>query len=174
MNKTKRMKKLIVSALLAGSLCMALPLGVSAATNTNSLSQEAGDILVDEKVEYLADGSYITTRTYCSSIMSKASTYNTTGRKVATYTDNTGKLLWTYTLVATFSVNPGVSATCTSCSATPSISDSSWSVVSNKPSRSGNKATATITMQRKVLGTVAQTTTKTLTITCDANGKLSS
>lgn len=173
MKKQKNLKKLIASILVAGSICAALPFSVSAATTSNSLSQEATDILIDESVEYLEDGSYLTTRTYKSSILSRASTYEQPASKVLTYTDNNGKLHWKYTLSAIFVVNPGVSATCKSAYGTPSISDNSWSVVSNKPSGSGNKATGTITMKRTVLGVVTQNTTKTLTITCDANGKLS-
>ena len=174
MGKQKKLKKWLASTLLVGSICVALPFSVSAAMETNSLSQEAdSNILISESVEYLEDGSYITTSMYKTPVLYRASTYEQPASKVLTYTDNNGKLHWKYTLSAVFTVNPGVSATCKMCAGTPSISDNSWSIVSNKPSRSGNKATGTITMKRTVLGVVTQNTTKTLTITCDANGNLS-
>ena len=173
MQKQKKFKKFIVSALIAGSLCVALPCSVSAATIPNSLSQDNADILISESVEYLEDGSSITTSVYKSPILSRAATYEQPGSKTITFKDSNGKILWKYTLSAIFVVNPGVSATCKSASGTPFIYDNSWSVVSNKPSRSGNKATGTITMQKKLLGTVVQTTTQTVNLTCDANGNLS-
>lgn len=173
MNKRKNFKKLIASILIAGSICVALPCSVSAATTSNASYQEAPGILISESVEYLKDGSSITTSIYESPIVSRAQTYEKSGAKALTFKDSNGKLLWTYTLAATFIVNPGVNATCKSATGAPSISDNSWSVVSNVPSCSGNKATGKITMQKKVLGTVAQTTTQTVTLTCDANGNLS-
>lgn len=175
MQKQKKLKKLIASMLIAGSICVSLPLSVSAATLPNSISNESTFILVSETVEYLADGSYITTRIYESPnvVSSRAATYEKSGEKLVTYNNSDGKMVWKYLLSATFVVNPGVSATCKACYGTPSVLDSSWSVASNVPSGSGNKATGKITMQRKVLGTVVQTVSKTITITCDANGKLS-
>ena len=95
------------------------------------------------------------------------------GEKMISYSDSNGKQLWDYTLYGTFTVNPGVSAPCTSVTGSPKIYDNSWSVASNTPSRSGNKATGKITMQKKFSGSVVQTVSKTVTLTCDANDKLS-
>ena len=72
------------------------------------------------------------------------------------YSDSNGKQLWDYTLYGTFTVNPGVSATCTSVTGSPKIYDNSWSVASNTPSRSGNKATGKITMQKNSLAVLCK------------------
>lgn len=158
--------------LIAASVCVCVPFSVNALA-TNSLSQETRETLISETVEYFEDGSSITTSTYRTPASTRAATYEQSGRKTISFKDSNGKLLWDYSVYGVFTVNPGVSATCTSVTGLPKIYDNSWSIVSNKPSRSGNKATGTITMQKKVLGTVAQTVTETATLTCDANGKLS-
>lgn len=172
--KVQNIKKVIASILIAGSLCVSAPFAVSAATTANSLSYEMNSAPLSETVEYLADGYSLTTSIYAETpVLTRASTYEQAGRKVISFKDSNGKLLWDYTISAVFTVNPGVSATCKTCAGTPKIYDNSWSIVSNKPSRSGNKATGTITMQKTVLGTVVQTITRTINLTCDANGNLS-
>ena len=58
-----------------------------------------------------------------------------------------------------------------SCSV--SISDSSWYVVSRTASRSGNTATANLTMGRRALGVTVSTSNYTITLSCDKSGNLS-
>lgn len=172
--KRNKLKRTLIPLLLAGSLCVTFPLSVSALTAPSSISQTDSDILVSEEIQYLEDGSYITTQIYESnSAATRASTYTKDGKKSITYSTDTGVQLWKYTVAGQFTVNPGVSATCTKAAGTPTIYESSWSVVSNNVSRSGNKAKGVITMQQKLLGVVVQKETETVTLTCSVNGVLS-
>ena len=80
--------------------------------------------------------------------------------------------LYTLSVHATFSVNVGVSATCTGCSYTYSIKDSSWHFDSATATKSGNSATATGTFYKKVLFVTAKTLTTSIKLICDKNGKI--
>ncbi len=183
MKTERKFKKSILAALLASGICLALPFSVSATTiESESIVVEAtGSVLLDESVEYFSDGSSITTRLYEHTDFNQIANYNTLraasyskeGFKTVTYQDNTGKTLWNYKVAAKFTVNPGVSATCTAVGATPTIYDSTWSVFSSKPSRSGNTAKGVIVMQKKSAGAVVKEVTKTVTVKCDANGVIS-
>ncbi|MCI9575756.1 MAG: hypothetical protein HFJ84_03590 [Clostridiales bacterium] len=173
MKKNSKAKKALLSLCLAASLCAAVPLSASAAAAPQEISQSASVQTISTTVEYFSDGSYLTTEIQEVVAPQTRATYTKSGQKTLTFRDSNGKILWTYVLAANFTVNPGVSATCTSASGTPVVYASDWSLVSHKPSRSGNKASATVTMQRKVLGNVVETKTETTTLTCDKNGNLS-
>ena len=111
---------------------------------------------VTEQTTYFADGSYcVETLTVCAN-------------ETAKYYDSTDKLCWKYDLTASFQVNSGVSATCTSCSDTVTRYVAEWTFVSKSATKSGNKATGTAKMKKN--GKVA---TKTLTLTCSKNGVIS-
>lgn len=167
----KTVKHLLVSILAASSLCTSIPLSASAATVSPQISENvsSGLVMVDQTVEHLADGGYITIEIYESPSLSRAISQKQ-GRKVVTQSDSNGKMVWQYTLSATFSVNSGVSATCTKVTGTPSIYDTAWFTVSNTPNRSGNRATGNITMQNR---TSKQKVSRSVTLTCDAYGNLS-
>ena len=123
---------------------------------------------VTEQTTYFADGSYcVETLTVCAN---EIATYSTTksATKTAKYYDSTDKLCWKYDLTASFQVNSGVSATCTSCSDTVNLYVAEWTFVSKSATNSGNKATGTAKMKKN--GKVA---TKTLTLTCSKNGVIS-
>ena len=183
MKKGLKFKKSILAAFLASGICLALPFSVSAATiESESIVVEAtGSVLLDESVEYFSDGSSITTRLYEHTDFNQIANYNTLraasyskeGLKTVTYKDTSGKTVWDYTVRGKFTINTGVSATCTAVAATPQIYDSTWSVSSNKPSRSGNTAKGVVVMQKKSAGAVVKEVTKTVTVKCDANGVIS-
>lgn len=89
-----------------------------------------------------------------------------------TFRDDNGKTCWIATLSGTFTYN-GTSATCTSSSVNVSISDNAWYLISKSAAKSGNTATATVTMGLKVLGITVSKPTYNLTLTCDKDGNLS-
>lgn len=183
MKKEHKFKKSILAALLASGICLALPFSVGAATieSESVVTEATGSVLLGESVEYLSDGSSITTQLYehtdynqlANYSALRAASYSKEGLKTITYKDSSGKTLWIYQVIGKFTVNPGVSATCTAVGGTPTIYDSTWSVSSNKPSRSGNTAKGVIVMQKKSAGAVVKEVTKTVTVKCDANGVIS-
>jgi hypothetical protein len=175
MKKNSKAKKALLSLCLAASLCAAVPLSASAAAAPQEISQSASVQTISTTVEYLPDGSSFTTeiQEVTANGPQTRATVTKTGQKVLTYKDSNGKLLWTYTLIGEFSVNQGVSATCTRAGGKTTISSSDWSEAGNQVSRSGNKATGVVTMNRKVLGNVVETKKETVTLTCDKNGNFS-
>ena len=94
------------------------------------------------------------------------------GSRTYTYYDSDGSSKWAATLSASFSYN-GSTSSCTSSSCSISIYDSAWYTISSGASRSGNTATVNATMGRKNLGVTTKTASCTITLSCDANGKLS-
>ena len=83
-----------------------------------------------------------------------------------------GQKEWEMKLHGSFSFD-GTSATCTDASVTYSIYNSNWHFVSKSAWPSGNTANGTITLKETYLGFTLQTVTKSLTITCDADGNVS-
>ena len=118
---------------------------------------------------YLEDGSYITITTV--EIETRASG-SKTAQRTYTCTANDGTVCWTATLTASFSYT-GSSATCTSSDCSVTVYKSNWYTVSKSATKSGNTATATVTMGRKVLGITIAKDTYSISISCDPNGNLS-
>lgn len=102
----------------------------------------------------------------------KAITSTKNASKTYTHYDSSGSVVWAVTLSASFTFD-GTTSTCTAASCSISIYNSAWYTVSSSTSRSGNTATANVTMGRKVLGVTVQTIPITITLSCDANGNLS-
>lgn len=118
---------------------------------------------------YLEDGSY-----FLITIVewdSRASGTKTAS-KTYTYNSSSGVALWKAVLKGTF-VYTGTSSTCTASSCDVTILDSDWYVVSNTAGKSGNSATAELTMGHKLLGITVNKKTANLALTCDENGNLS-
>lgn len=120
--------------------------------------------------EYFDDGSYLVTTITEEANNSRATTK--TASKTATYKNSDGDILWTYKVTGTFSYT-GSSSTCTAVSDSYTISNDNWHMSSHSCSKSGNKASGTVTMKYKFLGITANTVSKDLTLTCSATGVLS-
>lgn len=121
-----------------------------------------------EQVVYFEDGSYLTIT--LEEYGSRASGTKSGSKKYA-YTYD-GATAWQAVLSGTFTYT-GLSATCTSSSCSVTISDSAWYTISKSAGKSGNSATATVTMGRKVTGVTVDKYTANITLSCDANGNLS-
>ena len=107
---------------------------------------------IDDKSEiyntiHFDDGSYLTE---CIYITQTRSSGTVSGRKVDTYYASDAATAWQAVLKGTFSYT-GSSATCTASSCDVTIYDSAWYIVSKSASKSGNKATASVTMGLKHL-----------------------
>ena len=92
--------------------------------------------------------------------------------KSAEYFDANGKGLWMISLTADFSYN-GKTSACTNARVTYKIYDSDWKNISSSCSKSAATATGTFSMRQYKLGVPLKLIEKTLTLTCDANGKVS-
>lgn len=118
---------------------------------------------------YYEDGSYIVETIEVSK--SRASG-TVTGSKTKTYYNDKGIAEWKAVLNGSFSYT-GSSATCTSSSVNVTVYDSSWYTISKSATKSGNTASASVTMGCKLLGITTNRITVTPTLSCDANGNLS-
>lgn len=139
------------------SLVFSFPLFASATQNTN------------EDIIYLDDGSYIIVT--ITSMDTRATGSKTDSKSYNFYSSN-DELEWKAVLSGTFTYN-GTSATCTSSSCNVTIYDTSWYEVSKSATKSGNTASATVTMGRKVLGITVSKKDYSLSLSCDKNGILS-
>ena len=83
-----------------------------------------------------------------------------------------GKTMWSLTVKGTFTYN-GSTSSCTSASASTSITDATWKITNKSSSKSGNTAKATATAICYLNGNPINSQTKTVTLKCNANGKLS-
>lgn len=163
------MKKILSIVLTSVLLLSLFTVNISASSNIYN------EIIVNETTEYFEDGSSITTTIskQISNVIPLASSYNLTGSKTKTVKNADGDVLFKFKLTATFSVNEGVSATCTAVSCSASDLASGWSLDSYTTSKSGNKATATGHFVHKVLFITNVTQDVVNTLSCDANGNLS-
>lgn len=102
-----------------------------------------------------------------------ATTYEKSGKKSYTAKNSDGETLFSFTVHGTFSVNSGVSATCTKSSYSYSISNSAWELKSASASHSGNKAIGDGEFIKKILFVKVDTLNAHVVLTCDSNGQLS-
>ena len=119
-------------------------------------------------VIYFEDGSYMTVEVLPWKMQASGST---SGGKRYTYYDLDGVSQWRADLTGTFSYN-GSSATCTSSSVDVTIINSGLYVISKKASKSGNTASASVTMGCSYDG-IMTTIPANLSLKCDKNGNLS-
>lgn len=156
----KLVSTLLITMLLIGSvLCMPIN---AAAISENSTTA----------IEVLENGDYIeTVITYEDSESSARATQTKSGKKTASYKNSSGTVLWSVSITATFSYT-GSTATCTSKSHSATSYASSWSIKSVSSTKSGNSATAKAVATYKD-GSLSTDYTKSVTLTCSANGTLS-
>lgn len=163
------MKKLIFLAVLF-FLSLSTFSGVAASADTGESQVEV--------IRY-ADGSYMIVTVAerleaCAANVAGTNAFASTksGSKTYTHYNSTGSQLWSATLTAAFSYN-GSTASCTSANCSVSIPNNAWVVISKSCTKSGNTATANVTMGRQAAGISIQTVPITITLSCDANGNLS-
>lgn len=120
-------------------------------------------------IEYYSDGSYCIIEVL-EDYSRAAGTKN--GTKNYSYYSSDNELLWVVSLTGSFTYT-GTTSTCTASNVSVTIYNSSWYAASRESSKSGNVASGTATVSRKVLGITVETKIVNLTLTCDANGNLS-
>lgn len=149
-------KRLIGLFVLSLLFLVCIPATATAAERTDS-------------VLYMDDGSYFIVETVEYGMRASGTK---TGKKSYTYYDSDNVSQWNATLTGKFTYT-GSSATCTSSSVDVTIYDSSWVVAYKLAGKSGNKATASITMSDKLAGVTIISVPVSLSLSCDANGNLS-
>lgn len=152
---------------------LAVALGI---VNSRALAAQEPDAnwtVVSEITEYYEDGTFATVVIKEQPEMVRAVSTKT-GSKTYSLKDSDGSVIWQFTEKGTFSVNKGVSATCTAASHTVKIVDTAWKNTEATSKKSGNQAIGDATFIKKLLGLIT-TDTKTchVVLTCDKNGKLS-
>lgn len=150
------MKKIISFALILTMLVCVIPICGNAAEN-------------QKETIYFDDGSYMTVE--INTIRTRASG-SVSGSKPYTYYGSDGVAKWVATLSGSFTYN-GSSATCTSSSVDVTIYNSAWYTVSKSASKSGNTASASVTMGEKRGGVTVTTFPISLSMSCDKDGNLS-
>ena len=105
-------------------------------------------------------------------VSSCAAAYAKSGTKTYRMRNKDGEILWKFIVSGTFTVNPGVSATCTKTSYSKSDLASGWDLKSGSSYASGNQAIGDGTFQHKTLFIVTDTKSCHVVLSCDKNGNL--
>lgn len=163
----KKLGLMFLSIALLLSFC-ALPFGA------NAQVAKSEERIISETIEMLEEEYYVKT-IITEEIPSMAPRATTTksGSKAFVLYNNSDVELARFTVRGTFSVNSGVSATCTASSYTTSISNNAWSVESASATKSGNQAIGDVVFIKKVLFITTNTREAHVVLTCDKNGNLS-
>ena len=155
-------KKIIITFLLALIVCVPSVSADAAASHSYT-------------VETFADGSYIESIILPDIEKSPLAAFSTsksiTKTKLSQYKSAQGTTLWSLSITASFTYN-GTSARCTSCTPHATVYNNTWKVKSLSSSKSGNQATANVTMTHSKDG-LSNNIQKSVTITCSKNGAVS-
>ena len=151
-------------------LCLFLSLSIFCGFTATAY---ASDCATHDSIEYLEDGSYfITTVTDNPEIAIPFST-TCSGSKTTAYYSSSGSKLWSVTVTGTLTYGNGSRAACTKSTVSTNVYSSSWKITYSSASRSGNSASATATGTLYRNSAPIDSVTKTVTLTCSANGVLS-
>ena len=149
------------------------PLSICSAHAEGTPSSVIGTV-ISETTEYFEDGTSLTTIIIDqTTTQARGTTTTKKGTKVAIARNKDGIECCRLTVSGTFSVNMGVSATCTACSHSVSITDTAWSNESASSHCSANQAIGEAKFIRKILFITVETRTIQVTLSCDKNGVLS-
>lgn len=166
------MKKWCVCILTAALACTGAVSDAGISLRAESM-YVVGEEVVSETTEFFEDGSSLTiTVTQEAGVMAYGSVYSQSGAKTYVFRDAKNKEVCRFKVHGTFSVNSGVSATCTDTSYSTSITDTSWELVSASTYASGNQAIGDAIFSQKQNGSTVDTKSCHVVLTCDENGKL--
>lgn len=123
-------------------------------------------------VEVFDDGSYIESSTEENIIATLSRSSSTkSARRTYTYKSSSGKTLWTITVTGTFSYS-GSSSSCTKSSISTTCPSITFKLASKKATKHNSTATATASFKQYNDSVYLRTITRSVSITCDKNGKL--
>lgn len=162
MKTNKRVSFKLIALIILLTFCFNLSMVSVKAESYNILSKE---------ITYLEDGSCFETIIYEYDSKSSRSTSTRTGSKTTSYKVD-GRTLWYVSVTGTFNYN-GSTSKCTRSSVDANSYDKYWKITSKSSSYSGNKATAQATAKLYYGPLPASTISKSVVLSCSANGKLS-
>ena len=156
-------------------ICCVVILISCVAPRVSAVEEElrSAHVLIDESVEYLEDGAMLITSVYEEEISSRSIFYNKSGRKVRTYVDNNGDVVWTFTVYGEFRILEGASVTCISASCSSEIFHEAWVCTRKTATPSGSWAIANGEFTKSLLGIVVDRESVQVTLTSDVYGNLS-
>lgn len=154
------MMKKLTALFLTLILCLAL--------FPAALAAEPEFQIIRETTEILPDGTEVRVVLSEQTVRTRGRVYSKIGKKDYSYGSD-----WVFTVYGTFSINEGVSATCTADSYAVSIANSAWAQQAASSGHGGNTAYASGTMSRYALGAIVQNIYPSVSVSCDANGNLS-
>jgi len=168
----KNLIKISMALITAIVLC-AIPTVQAKELDNLSSYQE---LVSEETIEN--DGLYITvsvfeTKNTATKAIPYTTVYEKTGKKTYTAKNADKETLFSFTVHGTFSVNSGVSASCTKSSYSYSITNKAWELKSASATRSGNKAIANAEFIKKLVFVTVDTFDANIVLACDSNGNLS-
>lgn len=142
---------------------------------TATTAKAATDLPIEKETVLLENGDYLETVIVDSPTLSTGiSTFSTsktiTKTKTTRYKNQSGDILWSVSIKATFSYN-GSTSRCTSCSHSTTCPAKTWKIKSVSSSRSGNSATAKAVATHSDV--ISRDFTKYVTISCNKNGVVS-
>lgn len=120
----------------------------------------------------LEDGSYFITTLVSPNSLSVSTSSTRTGKKTSTYYSSSNTKLWSVTVTGTFSYN-GSTSVCTKSSVSTTIYAPTWKVKQSSSSKKGYTASASATVSQYLNSTATSTITRSVSLSCDKNGKLS-
>lgn len=166
------MKKLLTLLMTAAMLTTGFAsASLSARAEANNTAHEK---IISETTEYFEDGSSVTIIVAEeSTALTRASIYSKSGSKHYVFSDKDDNELWRFTVHGTFTVNPGISVTCTKDSYSIDISDDTWHNESAATYHSGNQAIGDAAFVKKFLFIPVDTINCNVILSCDNNGNLS-
>ena len=123
----------------------------------------------ETRITYMEDGSYLVETVQ---IVDSRASGSKTGTKTKTYYESDGTASWKATLTGKFTYD-GTSATCTVSTVSVTIYDANWYTVSKSATKSGNTASASVTMGYKTMGITTNKVTISVSLSCDKDGNFS-
>lgn len=142
------------------------------ATTLSSYAR-GNDKIISETIQYFEDGSSMTITVIEESPIMRGTIYSKSGSKKCVMTNKSGSEICSFTVHGTFSVNPGVSSSCTAASYSISITESAWENDSASAYCSGNQAIGDATFIKKLLSITIDSESCHVVLTCDSEGNLS-
>lgn len=132
------------------------------------------DQIESKEIEYLPDGSYFETVITTEPIkgITTLSSKSVKKTKSSYFKNSKGVTLWYVKVTGTFTYGNGTSK-CTNSLVTAESKSDVWKIANKSANKSGNKAVAKATAKLYYGGSVIETKTKTVTLTCDPSGNFS-
>ena len=150
------------------------PSGIVNAADSDSLATETYIVVDGEQkqvkvIHMFDDGSQLLEE---QPVVLAQTRDGVTAQKAYHHCNSSGTILWTATVIGTFTYN-GSTSSCTNASYSTEVNAGPWSEQSGTAYPSGNSAIADVVMRRKLLFIVVETVPVTITLTCDKDGNLS-